>query len=208
MALRDTSIDPVLLESARKQFMEKGFAKASVAEICRNAGVTTGALYIRYKGKEELFDALVADAVEVMGRFTEMADADIESLSDRELLSPWYAGEGRLGELFDMFENVRQPLTLLLTCSDGTKYQNYHHDLAVKLTEIDHRYYTEAYKRGFATEVITKEQLHIYLTAYWELFYEPFIHGMTRAEMEKLCGGITRWTSWQKLLGLPKEMPF
>ena len=89
MALRDTSIDPVLLESARKQFMEKGFAKASVAEICRNAGVTTGALYIRYKGKEELFDALVADAVEVMGRFTEMADADIESLSDHELLSPW-----------------------------------------------------------------------------------------------------------------------
>ena len=208
MALRDTTIDPILLESARKQFIEKGFAKASVSEICRNAGVTTGALYIRYKGKEELYDALVADAVAMMETFMKIADVDIEHLSDQELLFPWYADKDRLGNFFDMFEKVRDQFTLLLTCSAGTKYHNFQHDFAQKLTEVDYRYYAEAYKRGFATKIITKEQLHIYLTAYWELFYEPIIHGMERSAINDLCAGIERWINWQALLGLPEKMPF
>ena len=208
MALRDTSIDPLLLESARHQFIEKGFAKASVLEICKNAGVTTGALYIRYKGKAELYDALVEDAVAMMEKFMEHADVDIEHLSDRELLSSWYADKHRLGSFFDMFENVREQFTLLLTCSEGTKYQNFHHDFANRMTEVDYRYYSEAYRRGFAAEKVTKEQMHIYLTAYWELFYEPFIHGMTRSEIDDLCAGIARWIDWRALLGLPEKMPF
>ena len=135
-------------------------------------------------------------------------DADIEHLSDQELLFPWYADKDRLGNLFDMFEKVRDQFTLLLTCSAGTKYHNFQHDFAQKLTEVDYRYYAEAYKRGFATKIITKEQLHIYLTAYWELFYEPIIHGMERSAINDLCAGIERWINWQALLGLPEKMPF
>ena len=37
--------------SSRCAALAKGFADASVQEICKNAGVTTGALYTRYKGK-------------------------------------------------------------------------------------------------------------------------------------------------------------
>ena len=51
MAVRDTSIDPRLLESARKHFREKGFLGAQLSDICKDAGVTTGAIYNRYKGK-------------------------------------------------------------------------------------------------------------------------------------------------------------
>ena len=36
MSVRDTSIDPRLLESARKEFMEKGFLKAELKIICDN----------------------------------------------------------------------------------------------------------------------------------------------------------------------------
>ena len=50
MPVRDTSIDPGLLESARKEFMDKGFLKVELKTICDNAGVTTGAVYKRYKG--------------------------------------------------------------------------------------------------------------------------------------------------------------
>ena len=40
---------------ARKEFMEKGFIKAELKTICNNANITTGAVYKRYKGKQELF---------------------------------------------------------------------------------------------------------------------------------------------------------
>ena len=48
MAVPDHSIDPRIWAGARKEFLEKGFEKASLKEICEGAGVTTGALDKRY----------------------------------------------------------------------------------------------------------------------------------------------------------------
>ena len=63
MAVPDHSIDPRIFESARKEFLANGFEKASLKAICEGAGVTTGALYKRYKGKEDLFCAVVEQTV-------------------------------------------------------------------------------------------------------------------------------------------------
>ena len=52
-----------LLISAREEFIEKGYLKASLRNICKNAGVTTGALYFFFQDKEDLFDAVVSKAV-------------------------------------------------------------------------------------------------------------------------------------------------
>lgn len=51
MAVPDHSIDPRIFESARKEFLENGFEKASLKAICEGAGVTTGALYKKSEAK-------------------------------------------------------------------------------------------------------------------------------------------------------------
>ena len=43
-----------LLECAKREFLEKGYMKASLRNICKEAGVTTGALYFFFKDKEDL----------------------------------------------------------------------------------------------------------------------------------------------------------
>jgi TetR/AcrR family transcriptional repressor of uid operon len=43
-----------LLAAATAEFAQRGYAGARVAEIARRAGVTTGAIYSRYRGKAEL----------------------------------------------------------------------------------------------------------------------------------------------------------
>ena len=48
-----------LLEAAVEVFAEHGFEAARVAEIARRAGLTTGAIYARWRGKK----ALIVDAV-------------------------------------------------------------------------------------------------------------------------------------------------
>ena len=57
MSKSDASIDPRILDSARREFLARGFEGASLQSICADAGVTTGALYKRYKGKADLFEA-------------------------------------------------------------------------------------------------------------------------------------------------------
>ena len=50
---QDKATKEKLLESAKKEFLEKGYMKASLRTICKNAGVTTGALYFFFQGKED-----------------------------------------------------------------------------------------------------------------------------------------------------------
>ncbi len=86
MSVRDTSIDPRLIESARREFLEHGFLKADLKTICENAGVTTGAVYKRYKGKEELFCAVVEGIVGELDSFLELrSGVDFSALSDDEI---------------------------------------------------------------------------------------------------------------------------
>src|SRR6476661_3001121 len=63
-----TGPDPIgarLLRSAAEVFAEQGYAGTRVAEIARRAGLTTGAIYSRYRGKAELLaDAIDASSVD------------------------------------------------------------------------------------------------------------------------------------------------
>lgn len=55
----DDPLTERLLAAAVEVFTEKGFEKAGVAAIARAAGVTTGAIYSRWRGKQEMMlDAL------------------------------------------------------------------------------------------------------------------------------------------------------
>ena len=43
-----------IIDAAVKVFLRKGFEKATVREIAREAGITTGAIYHHYRNKDEL----------------------------------------------------------------------------------------------------------------------------------------------------------
>ena len=48
-----------ILDGARRMFLAQGFDAASMGEIAREAGVSKGTLYVYFKSKEELFEAIV-----------------------------------------------------------------------------------------------------------------------------------------------------
>ncbi len=54
-----------LLEAALDLFVEKGYAATRVEEIAARAGVSKGTLFLYFSSKEELFKAVVADAIAV-----------------------------------------------------------------------------------------------------------------------------------------------
>ena len=59
-------------EAAMAEFLDKGFQGASLRQIVKNAGVTTGAFYGYFSSKEALFASIVEPhAAALMGRFME-----------------------------------------------------------------------------------------------------------------------------------------
>jgi AcrR family transcriptional regulator len=57
-----------LIEAARGVFARRGFHGASLDEIAREAGATTGAIYSNFAGKEDLFLALFEEHVAAQNR--------------------------------------------------------------------------------------------------------------------------------------------
>ena len=63
MAVKDKTLDPLIIKAAKEEFLEYGYEKASLHKIVKKAGITTGALYTRYKNKDALFCSLVEPAM-------------------------------------------------------------------------------------------------------------------------------------------------
>ena len=72
MEEKSTATLEKLQEAAMAEFLDKGFQGASLRQIVKNAGVTTGAFYGYFSSKEALFNALVEPhAAALMGKFME-----------------------------------------------------------------------------------------------------------------------------------------
>ena len=74
-----------LISSATEEFRKNGYEKTSLRSICKNADVTTGALYFFFKGKDELFEKVlypITRVVHSIGRdFTPiLLDEDYSSM--------------------------------------------------------------------------------------------------------------------------------
>ena len=78
MANKDHSLDDGIISAARMEFLSRGFQKASLHKIAENAGVTTGAIYTRYKNKDALFVSLLQDFFETMNELFSPAAEEYE----------------------------------------------------------------------------------------------------------------------------------
>lgn len=72
-----------LLDAAASVFAQHGYASASVPQIAREAGMSTGAIYANFSGKQELFLAMMRRVIE-SGAAARQHSA--ESTTDREEL--------------------------------------------------------------------------------------------------------------------------
>ena len=66
MATKDHTLDAKIIASSKREFLHHGFHKASLHTICKNANITTGALYTRYKNKDALFASLVQEVFDAI----------------------------------------------------------------------------------------------------------------------------------------------
>ena len=202
MAVADHSIDPRILKSARAEFVKHGFEKSSLKAICDGAGVTTGALYKRYKGKEELFCAVVEQTVaDLYAEAKRRGNLDPASMTDEQLIRAWEMEGSDMMWWFQYLYERREDFYLLLACSEGTRYSNFQHDWVALLTKATSAFLEEAKSRGLCRNDIQPEELHILLSAFWTTIYEPFIHHFTWEQVENHCRIVCRLFHLHDALG-------
>ena len=126
MEERTTATLEKIQEAARAEFLDKGFQGASLRQIVKNAGVTTGAFYGYFSSKEALFNALVEPhATALMGKFME-AQISFAELPEEQQLEHMGVESGTYP---DWMGQHREPVKLLLTRAEGTSYERFVHNM-------------------------------------------------------------------------------
>ena len=125
-----------LIASAKAEFMEKGYAKASLRKICADAGMTTGALYFFFDNKEDLFRAIVEPPLtELVNMIQEHFREDEQILSLPDVYEHQEGDHDEIAEMLihHLYQN-HDTFILLLTKSQGTAFED-SLDRIVSLTE-------------------------------------------------------------------------
>src|SRR4051794_27801075 len=103
-----------LIDAAAKVFAERGYDRAGVQEIARRAGLTTGAIYGRFRGKAELLQAAIESRTtdELDDLFTSHSFAghatDILKVVGAHLVTPNDSDESEGALLLEAFVAARR----------------------------------------------------------------------------------------------------
>ncbi len=207
MSKPDRSIDPKLQKSAAEEFLSRGYSGTSLDRICAKAGVTTGALYKRFRGKEALFRSLVEDVVHDLNSMNDAKGRLLEQdLPEAVLVKCWDMNYETMSAWFTFLNQRRESFTMLMRCAEGTVFEKFEHEYCERMTELNYRFYLRAFEAGIAREVISKKDMHIADSAYWKAICEPFIHDYSFEEIQVINRHICHFFDYYSLIGIDPKL--
>ena len=186
------------------EFLDKGFRGASLRQIVRNAGVTTGAFYGYFSCKEALFASIVEPhAKALMNKFVD-AQLSFSALPSSE--KPQHVGV-ESGEYIDwMVDYVyehKDPVKILFSCAEGTSYDNFIHNMVEIEEEATLSYLDILRQMGKDIPTLDKSLCHIIASTMFDSIFEIVIHDIPYDEAKRNIKLLRDFYSagWQRLMG-------
>ena len=173
-------------QAALDQFSEKGFLGASLRQIVKHAGVTTGAFYGYFSSKEALFASIVEPhAAALMGRFME-AQTGFAELPEEE--QPQHMGEASgdyVNWMVDYICDHREPVKLLLCRAEGTSYEHFVHNMVEIEVEYTLKYMDVLRRSGREVPELKKSLCHIIASGMFSGLFQIAVHDMPREQAHR-----------------------
>ena len=191
-------------EAALTEFLDKGFQGASLRQIVKNAGVTTGAFYGYFSSKEALFNALVEPhAKALMGRFMEAQTTFAELPEDEQ---PDHMGDASGAYVRWMVDYIcahREPVKLLLCCAEGTSYEHFVHNMVEGDVESTLQEMEVLRHLGRDVPELSRSLCHIIASGMFSGLFEIVVHDMPREQAQRDVEQFRQFYTggWLKLMG-------
>ena len=145
-----------ILNTARKHFLKDGLTGASLRNIVKDAGLTTGAFYKYYPTKEALFDALTDPYMEHIYQIYDQIVEEFEKLSasDQTRNMSYTSSDGMermVDYIYDHYDNFR----LLLKCGDSGKFELFIHNMVEREMKSSLNYMEKMKENGAEVHILT-----------------------------------------------------
>ncbi len=194
-----------IMAEGRNEFLEKGFKDASLRNIVKRAGVTTGAFYGYYPDKEALFEALVSPAVDGLRAMFMAAQEEFDQLpveTKRENVCDYSSGEVKefVAYIYEYFDEFK----LLISCAEGTSFSDFVHDLVAIEVEYTLRFVKSTGNDALEIGRVTPELLHIIASAFFSAVFEVVRHDMPREAADRYIDSLKQFftAGWKRILNI------
>lgn len=190
---------------AMKEFLKYGFEGASLRQIVKNVGLTTGAFYRYYPNKEALFADLVEEHA---NHLYKIYDDVVENFQQQDVnmqtVHMTDASEGGLDEMMDYVYDHYDNFKLLLTAAEGTPYSEFIHNLAIRETKSTLEYMNLMRKSGVPIPPIDDGLVHMISSGMFSSVFEIVIHDVDRETAKERINQLKNFYTggWERLFGV------
>ena len=194
MSNRIAGVSEKLVECAKAEFLEKGFDGASLRTVAKNAETSTSSIYIRFGDKDGLLlyivkpvtDEFISIYKAVQQEFSQLpSDVQSETVND-------YSTNGMF-RLIDYIYDNSDIFRILLDSSCDKFFRVFEHELID--IELDYilKFMDAVGCRSIEEGRVTPDFLHIITSSFFNGFFEPVRHGMSREEAYRYLDMLSKY---------------
>lgn len=202
MSTKAEDTEKNILNTARKHFLKDGFSGASLRNIVKDAGLTTGAFYKYYPTKEALFDALTDPYIEHIYQIYDRVVEDFEKLSAKEQTSNMSdtSGDGMdqmIDYIYEHYDNFR----LLLKCGDSGKFETFIHNMVDRELRSSLEYVKKMKEDGIEIPIVGESIMHMIYTGFFSSIFQIIEHDIDKETAKRNVHKLREFNTggWERL---------
>lgn len=205
MKFKDEEAVGQILECAKEEFMQKGFADASMRTIAEKAGFTTGMLYSRFADKNELFSALVKEGADKLySYFSDVQEEFAEFPATQQVAEMQTYTSSKMHTVIDIIYEYFDTFKLIVCHSAGSSYDRYIDRMIEYETDSTERFMRVLQENGTSVKTVRRDINHMLASALFNGIFEVVAHDFPKEDALEYVNAVCDFffAGWQRLLGI------
>lgn len=165
-------IKNVIDKAALSQFYKKGYQRATIANIAREAGISTGNIYRYYRSKDELFYSVIPQSF--INEILSLIRTKLSALNEMSIEEARYSSAMRIvdDQAVEFIIKYRMQIIVAFDQSKGTRYEKLKDKFRDMLISNLRAYIKSVGKPKFLNDRIKNDILKIITTNFIQAFLE------------------------------------
>lgn len=193
-----------ILLVARKEFAEKGYAKASMRNIASVVGVRAGNLYNYFSSKDELFRIILTPVINVLYKMLDNhhKDQDVKNMLNEDYLT------NSVREYCSLIEGHRTLMEILLFKAQGSSLEHFKSEFTDRATEQVRQWIkcNENVHRDMRIKV-SDFMIHLHTVSMFTMMEEILMHKIKQKELKQIIDEYVKIEifGWQSMFQMNGE---
>ena len=194
-----------ILNTAKIHFLKDGYNGASLRNIVKDAGLTTGAFYKYYSTKKDLFNDLIDPYVEHIYQIYDDILANFETLSaNNQTSSMSQASTTSINQMIDYIYDHYDNFRLLFKCGDTGKYEDVIHNMVSREIKSTFTYMETMRNSGIEIPELDESFMHMIYTGFFSSIFQIIEHDMDKETAKRNISLLKNFQTggWERLFHL------